>query len=794
MSQIYSKAEAEQKVRPLNLQEDRTATNKQAIPYPVVWGTHRRSGVWLDQIFNAGNRTLTTEVATGKNSTEDVETGVEYFGSLALLVSFGRLHRILKILKNDAVVWESEEGSQSKNLESFRQIQIDGEVADMILYEGNFGDPRGGGERDSGLPEGHPSYKGFIWFTFDLSEFGTSPTPPNFEIIYETLNLKLVLDPENETGDPYNDDPEFHRDSGGQLIPEIIIDALTNPLYGNQMSISDFDLPSWVEACRVHKNEGLGYSPKLDSKTTTDSWVKGLLNASNSEIVLRNGQWAFKTIRSTDPVKIIPETSFLQDPEVTPSSFYSNSVANEVRIPFSTIEDDLEERSITAHDDVSQEIAGIRSKSYSYDGFRTEQAAERVASRLAYSLGSPVVKVKLSLDRSMIGIEKGDLLQPFYPETGLDGRQLIRVRSVTESGSSGGGIEITGIFDKGNFDNVQTGLVDNLDSTVPELVPSDLSVRALPIPDTQLQGFQDGFLMAISRSEITDDGAVVNFGWDGSSYDILAGTRSFQLEVIIHNWRDFGEGLANIEIEFPQVNDENVFLSSISDNLPAWQILTQTSSEEIETSWSSIRSGSGFQALGGGRYIISVQSGSFGTPEWVQGQMSPRRVAYLAPMESFLFHRTNSRSIFDSGLNGVGDINETRRFVVQSSTQGKIQPFEEAATFDYTRTTETLNRDWGDPSEHAFNFGIISLGVSGTAPLLTQIDINGTEEGSVTIDWGDGSPIEDFGTLQMMVSLTHNYMDAGSYVALLSVVPSSGGLTQTFEVEVEVSHQVTLGS
>jgi hypothetical protein len=781
----FKKPEKPKVVQPLNIEPERTATNRAVRPWPVIWGTHRLGGTYIDAIWNYRTEAITERIKTGKNSKETITKAINYFGSIALGVSFGPLHKVLSVIKDDKSIWS---GDLVVGTPDYYSINLESENSPMIIYTGEQepGTVRGGGDTDQEFLDGHPTYKGLVYFLFDQLLFGTAPNPPNFEVIIEVIHRSLILDPENETGDPNNDDIELHRVDSGQLVPEIIYSALTNPLFGGAMTSDDFDLPSWTDACNQLRTEGSGYSAKLDAKTASDSWIKDLLNFAHAEITPVNGKLSFRLKRSGDTVISVPEAAFVKDPQITPGSWNDSEVVNEIRVPYALLSRDLDPLNTVQSDDSSRSIIGLRSKTFSFDGIRSEVAATQLASRFVRALGFPVVRYTMQLDHSMRGLQKGDLIAPVYEPRGLDGNTKLRVSGVTRSAPGRGGVTIRAEVDKTSLaDTLQGDSDDEIVYSDPE--PSEVSGHLLSLPTEFLESFSDGAFIPIARESASDDRAIISFGWDGTVYDNIIATGYFPLRLDVTEWRDFGDGAFSIEFEFANEHEETSFLDSVGDNLPDWHLMTKASTGSLlNPSLSVIRRGSSLQSLGSGVYVLSFESGQFGTPSFGYTGTGPSSICYLAPLYAFTFYRSNQKKIFLDEGNSDSDTAKIRRLNIQSATRGKVQDFDDGYGFTYNRATDVLAASWGGNASHAFDYGITPINDNGAAPLAFSIDISGTEAFDYEVDWGDGSSVET-GSGVSGDDLPHSYTVAGSYTAELTITPSAGGASQMFSIPVTVT-------
>jgi hypothetical protein len=89
------------KQKPLGLDEERTATNKQARPVPYFAGIARLGVTFLSEAFDVYSTKVQTRVGKKKQT-----TGYNYFASFAALLCHGPIDRLDRIFYDDELVWE----------------------------------------------------------------------------------------------------------------------------------------------------------------------------------------------------------------------------------------------------------------------------------------------------------------------------------------------------------------------------------------------------------------------------------------------------------------------------------------------------------------------------------------------------------------------------------------------------------------------------------------------------------------------------------------------------------------
>ena len=763
----WNKPEPAPVVQPLNLQTERTSTNKSAIPVPVFWGRHRSGGTYLDDLW--GNRTeeLTDDVQTGKDSSEEVVTAVNYFGSFVICMGYAHANKIISVIKDDEVVATP---NFTFGNENSRLFEI-GENVPTRIFRGSAG-------RDitfPGNPNNHPAYLNLLSMRFLDLLVGSDPTPPNYELIFESVHDPLNLS-------------THQSDDGGQFIPEILFSALTNPLFGGQVPSDRFDIPSWEAAAERLIDEDLGYSAMLRTKTSIDSWSKTLLNFCGGEVADIDGKLRFTLIRDDAVTIQVPESSFLKDAVVTPGSWESNEIVNEARVTYAPLESDLETIEIIDTDDASQNIIGVRSKTYDLAGIRSQRVAAIIAARAVKMQGFPSVRYEFDLESSQDFLNKGDIIEPTFSPQNIGGRKM-KITDITKGEPGKSSVRVKAVIDKSYIFNLQASDQDEEVVRIPE-EPEQISGHVTFLPPEQLEGFNDGFIMALSRQTSADDQAFVSFSNDDIAYETIISARSFPLRINILRWRDFGNGNLTIDFSFSRDHEEQSFINAITNGAPDWHMLSsifRNGNQVLETAWSSMRRTIDIVPLGGGEYSVSLESGQFGTQPFEAGTYSPSSVAYISSINSFIFRRSNQLAFNRDEGNAPGDVDMIRYFTVQSSRRNNLQDDADVFRLNFDKRNETFSPSWGTPVTHDFSFGVNSSNTNGIAPLTTLLEITGTESANYTVDWGDGSPIVDAVNQTMTSTVTHEYTLAGTYIATLTIIPTTGGALTVFNIEVTVA-------
>ena len=765
----WSKPEKQKEPEPLNLRTERLTTNKTARPIPSFWGLHRSAGTYLDGIWNPRTEPITEKVKTGKRSSKRVTRAINYYGSIIQAIGYGPMTRLRAILKDDEKTNEPNRIIGTDFADYLIQFDTKDNV-NMKLFTANAPS-----RFITGLNGDHPGYKNLIMMNWEGLLFGTQPSPPNFELIFEVVHKHFDL--------------SAHQSSDhGQFIPEIIFSALTDPIIGGSVNPDRFDIPSWEAACERLIDEDLGYSAVLRSKKSVDSWIKNLLNFCGGEISDQGGKIRFSLNRSDAPTIAVPESKFIKDAQISPSSWDSSDVVNEVRINYFPLETDLESVEVVETDDASQEIVGLRTKAYSFDGIRSQETAAKIASRLAKSKGFPTVKYQFTFDSSMDFLRKNDIIIPEYSPQGISGTR-IRITDIDYGKPGSSSVSVKGELDKSYVYDLQSSDQDAELSVVnPE--PQDIRGHITFIPEELQEGFDDGFILGLTRDNPADDQAFIAQSYDDVAYQTIISTRVFPTRVNVLKWRDFGEGNYTADIQFTKDHEEQYFLDSLTDGPPDWTLLTQpvipAGQDQRQSSLSSVRPDFDIVPLGNSVYRVAFTSGSFQTPVFANtpDASQPREVAYFAPLAAFEIYRSNQlrfKGIFRL-FNGL--LGPNRFYTVQSVRRNVEQDEQDVFKISYNRDTGVFSPTWGPGSQHDFEFALASSNTSGVVPLTSSLDITGTEDADYTIDWGDGSPVLSRSSQSMPSNETHDYTTAGSYTAIISVQPAAGGAPKIFEVTI----------
>lgn len=777
--------------QPLNLNPERTGNNQMGRPVPLLYGLHKTGVFWMTDIFSERRETVTQRVQTGKNSSEDVETGVNYYGSWLAGIGYVNNLQLLQIWDGDTLKWSGDIRAGTSVQDWTVGI---GENNPITVYTGNqtrsdlfartFHNPN------------HPAYKGLAYYRVANLLYGQSPQPPNYEFSFRSIVKVLPLDSSNTSGDPRLDSDSAHYINDGCLIPEIIYDILTNERYGLNKSIEEIDTQSFIDASITCREEGVGYSAKFRERKFFDSGVKQMMSLIDAEWIDIEGRIGIKLNRATDAITTIPESVFLDSPKITTASWHDDNIVNEVRIPYSPFERALEPTVAKASDQASIERVGMRSKSYSFDGIRNQNVAQEVANRFVKILSVPRVSYSFKLSSDYDFLRKGQRIAPIFDKKRLRGNTILRIQDVTFGSSKSPYVTIKAETDHSRL-LTQLGDLDEI-VTREEIDPQSASMRLLYLTESQRGDFSDGFVAGISRATDREDGAVLSTSGNGADYDLIASQRSFSLQCEILEWSSYVDDLISLRIKFVNEHEERSFLENAQDGLPEWTMLLSLSDgngvNSMSPVWAVIESRFALDIIddgnGGFEYGITVKTGQFSSATLSEElDKYPSRTAFLAPYSNFFLYRTNQFRFERNEGNFLNDTQLERSVLCSTSFNGRRQEFEDSTIQTFNRSTGIQSESWGGIPPNYGGLAFLLTGQNGVAPSDVSLEINGSGTVDVEVNWGAGQTVS-LSAQQLPLTLNHTYQGAGDYE--IQVNTESGGLETMRQFNVSLSYNPLL--
>ena len=390
---------------PANIAAKDMGTNQAALPIPVLSGIRKVAGTYLTALFDNKAKAIKEKMGSGKTSTT-VTTGYNYYASFALALCMGPVDSIRAIYANDEAIWQgniTRGGSNSATIATT--------LGNITLYWGTASqptDPTLAGYCGVGAGA-MPAYRNVCYIVAHQLFFGTSTNPPNLAFVLERhLNLLPI---------------SAHSISDDAVIPEVIYDLLTNPVYGAAVPTGIIDTASFTAAAQQTIAEDVSASPLLESTGEMRGVLGELLSYINGALASVDGKIRFMLQRATTgTVPNIGLDDLLEEPSITRPSWADTW--SETRVSYTDRDRIFDSNVAVFSDAANASIAGITQKEIQRPHVTRASVAARLAMAIGTQGGIPLSSVKLVLNPSA-PIQPGTQFNLAYSPLGIATLPLI---------------------------------------------------------------------------------------------------------------------------------------------------------------------------------------------------------------------------------------------------------------------------------------------------------------------------------------------------------------------------------
>ncbi|MGR6496969.1 hypothetical protein IYR97_08180 [Pseudomonas fulva] len=229
-----------------------------------------------------------------------------------------------------------------------------------------------------------------------------------------------------------------------------IHEMLVNGMYGADLGFTSIDVDSILEAAKILHEEGLGISVAIDSSSAVGDVV---------DEVLKVIQGSHNTDPSTGALKLklIRNDYIVEDlPVLTPSivknltGFTRGSLetaVNELKVKFTSIEDDFTERTVIAQNNGLRIHKGDSdSQTMTMKMISTRDNASKVAMREMTAISVPLATCIAECTRAPAHSEVGDVVRLTWPNLGIE-NMVMRVTAVDLGAPQDGSVRLTLVQD-----------------------------------------------------------------------------------------------------------------------------------------------------------------------------------------------------------------------------------------------------------------------------------------------------------------------------------------------------------
>nr|EPB94441.1 hypothetical protein L321_18897 [Pseudomonas plecoglossicida NB2011] len=229
-----------------------------------------------------------------------------------------------------------------------------------------------------------------------------------------------------------------------------IYEMLVNGMYGADLGFTSIDVNSITAAAKILHEEGLGISVAIDSSSAVGDVV---------DEVLKVIQGSHNTDPATGALKLkLIRNDYVADdlPVLTPSivknltGFTRGSLetaVNELKVKFTSIEDDFTERTVIAQNNGLRIHKGDSdSQTMTMSMISTRDNAAKVAMREMTAISVPLATCKAECTRAPAHSEVGDVVRLTWPDLGIE-NMVMRVTGVDLGAPQDGSVRLTLVQD-----------------------------------------------------------------------------------------------------------------------------------------------------------------------------------------------------------------------------------------------------------------------------------------------------------------------------------------------------------
>ena len=673
----------------LNAKPKNWSTNQAARPLPLLFGNHRVGGTFISDLFDTHADPIYQNYGGGGSMSQQVIVGYNYYGSFALAICHGPVSQIGEIWANGARIWHGD-----VSIGDGSPATLDTHIGEVTIYWGTASQ-----SPDGNLGHGI-AYRHVCYAVANELHFGQNPTPPNLEFVIARETEGLTL--------------SAHSLSEDAVVPEVIFDLLTSPVYGCGVDDGFIDVPSFEAAAEDVIDEDLGVSPGWRSPTTFRQALADLLNYVGGVVYYREGKLRWKLLRDEVATFSLDEGDLIEEPGIDRDSW--PETRNEVRLSYTDRKRDFESNNVTATDMGSAQALGYFSTQELQRPWVTRgSVAKRLAIAAQQLLGVPGAIVDIEVRSGAgAGVKPGDRVDLSYSPLGITTMPL-RVLDVQCGDPSRPSLRMRCEEDRSRLAEASYVPGDETGHDGTDPAPAACTVRLGWLTIIQKDGYADGLLVAAARPHALIIGGSVYAAWQSAGdYRLMAQFSGFALEGAVNRWKASGSNWI-LDISIATDHDQSALEAYKNAGLELYvvsgirRIVTgppAVDEHQVTPSWGLAIAGGRLELVGSKRWEIEVASGQFGsqgygieaapTPGW-----HPTAKIFVGRLSDFALLKTDSLAFERVLGNATGDTALERFIRVLTRTWGEIQALGDGTSVEFDRDDTTMSpngtysADWG---------------------------------------------------------------------------------------------------
>jgi hypothetical protein len=738
---------------------------EQDVPVRLIYGTPKPfAGAQVTPIFGFRNEAVQAESGKGGGKGGSGITGYNYWGSDAIVVGLGPIHRLNKITNGDTEIWSGPVDISSSDVDG--KTTLTTTLGTIHFYWGHFWqnpDPLlqtltiDLGAGPVSVPT--PAWRNVAYAVCSDLAFGQQVAPPTLLFHGERWANALPI--------------SAHEINGDAVVPEVIYDLLVNELYGAG-AVDEVDADNFAEIAEITIAEGLGCSPDYDSTALVREMVGQLLSYIDAYLYIQDGKIRIGLFRQASTVGLpeIGPADLLEEPEPNPTHF--EETWNKTVVSFNDRDYDWDETSEDYEDPANAAIVGetVR-KTFHFPFVTNRGTAKRLAKLLGIRGGLPTIFWDLVLKPRHRTLLPGDRFVLNYDLLGV-GSRVVRVKSVEVGGPAEPQVRVTVQEEQtrseehdyqppednftvpGTLDPNGTGAFGTT-STTPRLamLPTDLK-----------DGMLDGVLVACDRPDAMTIKGTAYWTWDpgAQGYSSLGTFASFPAKGTLVCWHKVRTTNWLFRIQMASAADYDLLqtLEAGATDLYAVVVgrLVKTvgsvnDEHQVTSIWLAKVRGGRFELVSDAIIDIELEGAAFASDDLMletagDDGLFPCLHVYVGRREDFFIYTTNTLA-FDRNLaNSFADLDKERYIKVPVGNHVNEESLSDvtAVTYDRDDTTMspngTFSREWGDAATTGYELVDVEAGAKVFGAETAAYDtIEDLDEALGALAWGTATVTQE---------------------------------------------------
>lgn len=525
----------------------------------------------------------------------------------------------------------------------------------------------------------------------------------------------------------------FHELDGDCILPEFLIEAMTDTFWGAGIPIANINTDSFLACANTLIAENIGASPNFDSLLSLREMVGKLLPYMDALWFFKEGQIYLKLIRKEDVsgVPVLTEADFTDEPNPRNEGF--TDTANFFRLTFSDASNNWEEAVEGFDNPANADIVGQSIDDQIDLPYITRRSvAKQLVKRIGLKRSKPALFLDVRLQPSHNGKHPGDLVKVTLAKLGFVNR-VFRIMELERTRPDEPEVSATLLAEQTRDTTNDYVLPDDFFST-PATIGSDgtgdfpvtsVSPRVQTLPSGLKGTALDGFLVAYDRADTLLRYVKIHWTWDETKkpYTQIGFQNQLPYGATLVCWHQLSLTNWFLRLRFASAALRNGFNGAVP-TAPEWLAVsgyrrvktagTPSNSHEMVGLW-AIKVESGyFASVDADMHDIEMQSPYFNSPAMLLETLanpaqSPteriflgaRNDFFVLPTDTINFERNEGNAPINPQTGLSEDTDWKRRFKVTAANHKQEQTLAQVSEVILDRNDPTMNGggtytpDWG---------------------------------------------------------------------------------------------------